>query len=92
MPLTNRAHAVTFRLGAREYEQLVKTVANTGARSLSEFTRMAVLNQIVADSLENFLKEELNALMNSLDEFDLKVRDLRRQIRQFANRPDSQVN
>jgi hypothetical protein len=92
MPVTNRAHAVTFRLGDREYEQLVKTVAPTGARSLSEFTRTAVLKQIIADSLDHFLKEELNTLMKSLDEFDSKVRDLRRQIRQFATRSDSQVN
>lgn len=92
MPLTNRTHAITFRLGTREYEQLVKTVASRGARSLSEFTRAAVLSSIVADSLDQFLKEELEALMSSLDAFDMKVRDLRRQIRQLAIKSDSPIN
>jgi hypothetical protein len=92
MPLTNKAHAVTFRLGTREYEQLVRTVATKGSRSLSEFTRTAVLNQIVADGLDKFLKDELNALMDTLDEFDAKVRDLRRQIHQFSMRSDSPSN
>jgi len=92
MPLRNRTHAITFRLCAREYEQLVKTVTSRGARSLSEFTRAAVLSSIVTDTLDQFLEEELNALMSSLDAFDAKVRDLRRQIRQLAIKSDSAVN
>jgi hypothetical protein len=92
MPFTNRAHAVTFRLGAREHEQLVRTVASKGSRSLSEFARTAVLNEIVADGLDKFLKKELNALMDQLDEFDAKIRDLRRQIHQFSTRSESQPN
>jgi hypothetical protein len=91
MSLINRTHAITFRLDAREYEQLLKTVANTGARSLSYFTRTAVLNQIIADSLNNFLKEELDTLISSLDSFDSKVRDLRRQLRQFTTKSDEPV-
>jgi hypothetical protein len=89
MPIGNRSHAITFRLGAREYEELVKVVANTGARSLSDFTRMAVLNQIVAQNLESFLKEQIDPLMNSLETFDAKVRDLRRQIRQLNAKAES---
>jgi hypothetical protein len=92
MPLTNRTHAITFRLGAREYEELVKTVASKGSRSVSEFTRSAVLNSIITDRLDQFLESELEALMSSLDAFDTKVRDLRRQIRQLAIKPDSPIN
>jgi hypothetical protein len=89
---TNRTHAITFRLAAREYEQLVKTVAGKGIRSLSEFTRTAVLNQMVGDSLDRLLKDELDTLMNSLEEFDMKVRDLRRQLRRLAANSDSPIN
>lgn len=92
MPLTNRTHAITFRLGAREYEELVKTVASKGSRSVSEFTRSAVLNCIITDRLDQFLQDELEALMCSLDAFDTKVRDLRRQIRQLAIKADSPIN
>jgi hypothetical protein len=92
MLLTNRTHAITFRLGAREYEELVKTVASKGSRSVSEFTRSAVLNSIITDRLDQFLEDELEALMNSLDAFDAKVRDLRRQIRQLALKANSPSN
>jgi uncharacterized protein (DUF1778 family) len=89
MPIVNRTHAITYRLGAREYEELVKTVANTGARSLSDFTRSAVLHQIVAESLEMFLKEQIEPLMIALDAFDSRARDLRRQIRQLTANSDA---
>jgi hypothetical protein len=91
MPIVNRTHAITYRLGAREYEELLKTVASTGARSLSDFTRSAVLNQIVAESLDLFLKEQIDPLMSSLDAFDAKVRDLRRQIRQLTAKSEFQA-
>jgi hypothetical protein len=84
----NKTHAITFRLGAKEYEQLVKTVSIRGSRSLSEFTRSAVLSSLVTESVDQFLREELDALMASLDAFDGRVRDLRRQLRQLAIRSE----
>ena len=89
MPLTNRPHAVTFRLGTREYEELVKAVAAQGARSVSEFTRTAVLNSIVTANLDQFLESELNALVCRLEVFDAKVREFRRHIRQLLIASDS---
>jgi hypothetical protein len=91
MPIVNRTHAITYRLGTREYEELVRTVASTGARSLSDFTRMAVLNQIVSESLDLFLTEQIDPLMSSLDTFESRVRELRRQIRQLNAKSDLHV-
>lgn len=83
MALTNRPHSVTFRLGEREYEELVKAVTTQGARSLSEFTRTAVINSIIAANVDHFLDSELNALVCRLEAFDAKVREFRRNIRQL---------
>lgn len=81
MPLRNKTHAITFRLGSREYQELVKAVQCRGARSVSEFTRTAVLNRVVAENLQQFLENDLKTLVARLEDFDEKVRDLRRQIR-----------
>jgi hypothetical protein len=89
MTSENKTHAITFRLGTKEYEQLIQTVNNRGARSLSDFTRTAVLSCIVSDHMEQLLRCELESLMTSLDAFDGRVRDLRRQLRQLAIRADS---
>jgi len=82
----NRTHAITFRLGTREYEQLMKTVSTRGARSLSEFTRTAVLSSLVTDTVDEFVKQELQTLIETLDAFDAKLRELRRQLHQVAIR------
>jgi uncharacterized protein (DUF1778 family) len=83
MPLRTRTHPITFRLDADEYEELVKVAAHRGARSIAEFTRTAVLNSIAAESLDKILDTELDSLMGSLEAFELKVRGLRRHIRQL---------
>jgi hypothetical protein len=88
MSLKTRPHAITFRLGASEYAELVKVVSQKGSRSMSEFARTAVLNSIVADSLDQFIDEELNALMVCLETVDVKVRGLRRHIRQLLTASD----
>ena len=88
MSLKNRSHAVTFRLGTGEYEELVKVVSQKGARSMSEFARTAVLNSIVADNLDRFLDDELNSLVVCLESVDARVRGLRRHIRQLLTASD----
>jgi hypothetical protein len=88
-PLRTRTHAITFRLCNKEYQELVKAVSNRGARSVSEFTRSAVLNGIVAENLDQFLEEELNGLVSRLEAFDAQVRELRRHIRQLLTTADS---
>lgn len=88
MALKTRSHAITFRLGTGEYEELVKVVSQKGARSMSEFARTAVLNSIVADNLDRFLDDELNSLVVCLESVDARVRGLRRHIRQLLTASD----
>lgn len=88
MPLRTRSHPITFRLDAGEYEELVKVAAHRGARSIAEFTRTAVLNSIVAETLDQILDTELDSLVNSLEAFEVKVRSLRRHIRQVLMATD----
>jgi Arc/MetJ-type ribon-helix-helix transcriptional regulator len=82
MPDRTRTHAVTFRLGDRQYEELVRAVERRGARSVSEFTRTAVLAQIASNHPEQLVERELDTIIAQLEELDAKVRDLRRQLRQ----------
>jgi hypothetical protein len=88
MSPSNRSRSITFRLDTREYDQLIKAVSSRRA-SISKFSRTAVINSITAHSLERFVNDELETLMRSLEVFDTKMRDLRRQILQLA---DSLIN
>jgi hypothetical protein len=91
MPLSNRSRSITFRLETREYEQLIKAVSSRRA-SISKFTRAAVINSIMADNLERFVNDELETLIRSLEVFDTKMRDLRRQILDLAAKADPFIN
>jgi hypothetical protein len=91
MPLSNRSRSITFRLETREYEQLIKAVSSRRA-SISKFTRAAVINSIMADNLERFVNDELETLIRSLEVFDTKMRDLRRQILDLAAKTDPFIN
>lgn len=84
MPDRNRTHAVTFRLGDRQYEELVRAVERRGARSVSDFTRTAVLTQIVSGHPEQLVERALDGIIVQLEELDAKIRDLRRQLRQVS--------
>lgn len=82
-PLRTRSHAITFRLGAGEYEELLNVVERVGARSISEFARTAVLNSIIAGILDRSINNDLESLVVSLEAFDARIRELRRHIRQL---------
>jgi hypothetical protein len=84
MPIRNRTHAVTFRLGDRQYEELVRAVESRGARSVSDFTRGAVLARIVSNHYEQFVERELDSIIMQMEALDAKVRELRRQLRQAS--------
>lgn len=84
MPIRNRTHAVTFRLGDRQYEELVRAVESRGARSVSDFTRAAVLARIVSNHPEQFIERELDGIIVQLEELDARIRELRRQLRQVS--------
>jgi hypothetical protein len=83
--LKTRTHAITFRLGEREYDELVKAVAARGTRSISEFTRAAVMNKVLAEQMSRFLEDELDTLGNRLEAFDTTLRELRRHIRHLVS-------
>jgi hypothetical protein len=79
--LKTRKHAITFRLDAPEYEELVKAVSARGARSIADFARAAVMSKILAQDLNRFLEDELGTLGARLETFESTLRELRRHIR-----------
>ena len=81
--MRTRSHAITFRLAAGEYEELLNVVQRVSARSISEFARTAVLNSIIAGIFDRALNSDIEVLVSSLETFDTKIRDLRRHIRQL---------
>jgi hypothetical protein len=81
----SRTHAITFRLGEEEYQELVGTVSSCGARSISDFSRAAVLNKVSAEQLSKFFEEEAGTLAVRLESFDSKLREVRRHVRQLAS-------
>jgi hypothetical protein len=80
-----RTHAITFRLGEEEYQDLVGAVAKCGARSISDFSRAAVLNKISTEQLSRFFEEDADALAGRLESFDSKLREIRRRVRQLVS-------
>jgi hypothetical protein len=77
----NRNHLVTFRLSADEYEALKTTCATGGARSISDFSRSAVLYQLKTQSLQRVtLADDLTTLGVNLGELDGALRELSRRI------------
>jgi hypothetical protein len=72
-------------LGEEEYQALVGTVSSCGARSISDFSRAAVLNKVSAEQLSKFFEEEAGTLAVRLESFDSKLREVRRHVRQLAS-------
>ena len=88
--LKPRSHAVTFRLEEREYENLLKTVNAQGARSVSEFTRAAVMRDVSATLSNRYNFSDVVTLDRRLEAFILALGDLRTYVQQFlreANAP-----
>ncbi len=82
----NRSHAVTFRLGEREYKDLLNTVALQGARSLSDYTRAVVMNKVTEALTNRYLEDEICSLSSRLEAFDVALRDLRRHLQELLSR------
>ena len=82
-------HAITFRLAENEYRELIDMVTTCGAKSISDFSRAAVLNKMAAEQVSTFFEEEMSTLAVRLEAFDTKLREARRHIRQLANRTGS---
>lgn len=81
----SRTHAITFRLAEEEYQELVSTVSACGARSISDFSRAAVLSKVSAEQLSKFFEEEASTLAIRLEAFDTKLREIKRSIRQLVD-------
>ncbi|MBV9267645.1 MAG: hypothetical protein JO061_15865 [Acidobacteriaceae bacterium] len=84
MSIKSRTHAVTFRLGDRQYQELVRAVESQGARSVSDFTRTAALARIVSNQSEHFVERELDDIVVQLEALDARIRELRRGVRRVS--------
>lgn len=77
----SRSHLVTFRLSEHEFEKVKQTCIETGARSLSEFTRAAVLEKMGAvDHPTALLSLDLSTIARELRELDDGMKDLSNKI------------
>jgi hypothetical protein len=79
--LKRRLRPVTFRVSADEYEQFTKACLTSGARSVSDFARAAVLHHVrTLGAPEGTLSGDLATLSTALSELDGALRDVSRRI------------
>ena len=72
---------VTFRVSSEEYNVLAKACIGSGARSLSEFARTAVLDRIDALSAPRLtIHSDLSTLSKALGELDVALRETSKRI------------
>jgi len=75
--LRSRSRLVTFRLDPEEYDALRRVCISTGARSMSEFAREAVLGQVNAGGTSKMtLEGDLVTLTGRLHELDRLLKTL----------------
>ncbi len=74
-----RSRQVAFRISDDEYERLIHTCASVGARSISDFARVAVCQWIgpAGPSGTDPLSERIRSL-------DVRMRDLDRRLHQLT--------
>lgn len=74
-----RNRLVNFRLSDEEYEFLRVACAQNGARSISDFARLAVLRQAGSDERQSAsIQWRLSALGHKMSELESRVRHLLR--------------
>ena|ERR1700744_95845 len=78
--LKRRSRLVTFRTSAEEYESLVQSCLESGARSIAEFARATVLERTQASKVGN-LHGDLTTLGQTLGELDAALVLARKRIR-----------
>jgi hypothetical protein len=78
MSITRRkVRLVTFRLSAEEYQLLFETSMATGSRSVSDFTRNAVIRQSkLSAAPRGLLSDDLATIGRELYELDGELRRL----------------
>lgn len=80
--LKRRSRLVTFRVSAEEYEALTKTCLEYRARSIADFARAAVLQQLQTPHAPGGnLSGDLITLSRALHDLDLALGDIRKRIR-----------
>jgi hypothetical protein len=81
--LKRRYRLVTFRVHSEEYDLLTKACLESGARSISEFSRTAVLQRVqqTENSRPGTLTGDLATLSDTLADLDAALEDTRKKIR-----------
>lgn len=80
--LQRRSRLVTFRVSAEEYETLMKSCVASGARSVADFARAAVLQRAqMLDAHGGTLHGDLTTLGKTLGELDATLNLARKRIR-----------
>jgi hypothetical protein len=79
--LTRRSRSITFRVSAEEFDALSAACINTGARSISEFARVAVLEKARYSADSGTLSGDLTTLSITLGSLDNSLVDVSKRIR-----------
>ncbi|MBV9268439.1 MAG: hypothetical protein JO061_19890 [Acidobacteriaceae bacterium] len=80
--LQRRSRLVTFRVSADEYDALMQACLGSGARSVAEFARIAVLQRArMVDAQAGTLQGDLTTLGKTLGELDATLDLARKRIR-----------
>ncbi|MCC7157644.1 MAG: hypothetical protein IT161_23900 [Bryobacterales bacterium] len=78
---------VTFRVSEDEYQILSKCCVHSGARSVAEFARISVLQNVQsALSAPGSLSGDLASVSRALSELDNSLSDARKRIRSVLGR------
>lgn len=85
--LKRRSRLVTFRVSDDEYQVLSKCCVHSGARSVAEFARLSVLQNVqAAFSAPGSLSGDLASVSRALSELDSSLGDARKRIRSVLGR------
>lgn len=80
--LKRRSRPITFRVSVEEHEFLANACAASGARSISEFARVAVWQRVKTLQQQQYnLSGDLNSLSAALGDLDSSLRDVSKRIR-----------
>lgn len=89
--LRRRSRLVTFRVSAEEYDDLYKWCMISGARSMSDFAREAIQQNVQAlRNSAGSLNGDLATLGRTLSELDDALGDVRKRIRGVLGRPGTE--
>jgi hypothetical protein len=88
-----KSKIVTFRLSAGEYEALSETCNSSGARSISEFARMAVLDRSrMMGGPRITITGDLTSLGKALSDLDVVLSEASTRIRKVLGTATSEAS